>query len=375
MPDAPSPDSPTPDSPSPDAPPPDAALPDLPPPGVLLPSAPRPGLPRPGLPPSDLPLPDLPPPDQPHPGLPPQVPPAPLPAAGIHRPLAAALWMTGSIASFSAMAIATRAIKARHEVFEILAFRSLVGLVLALAVALGRLNRITARRLPGHALRNTVHFTGQALWFWAVTQIPLAQLFALEFTAPLWVILLAPLVLGERLTRRRLAAAALGFAGILLVARPDFAAPDPGVLAGAGCAIAFAVTMMLTKRLTRHEDVVSILFWLTLFHSAFGLALSLRDGAITLPDAQSLPWLMLIGLAGVVAHLCLTQALSLAPASVVGPVDFIRLPVIALVGAAFYDEPLTRGLALGAAVILAANWLSLRGETRAATPLSRVTKL
>lgn len=278
--------------------------------------------------------------------------------------------MTGSIAAFSAMAIATRAVKHRHEVFEILAYRSIVGLVLVvvLAAVLGRLGRITAQRLPGHALRNVVHFTGQALWFWAVIQIPLAQVFALEFTAPLWVILLSPLLLGERLTRTRMLAAAIGFVGILIVANPDFARIEPGVLAAALCAVFFAATMILTKRLTRAEDLFSILFWLTLFQAGFGLGLSFRDGAITLPDAQTLPWLLLIGLCGLVAHLCLTRALSLAPASFVGPVDFIRLPVIALVASVLYNEPLTLGLLIGGGLILGANILSLRAETRASKP-------
>jgi drug/metabolite transporter (DMT)-like permease len=287
-----------------------------------------------------------------------------------HRPATAALWMTGSIAAFTAMAIATRAIRATHDTFEILAYRSIIGLilVLALAAALGRLPRITAHRLPGHSLRNVVHFTGQALWFWALTQIPLAQVFALEFTSPIWVILLSPLILGERLTARRLGAAALGFAGILFVARPDFSALDPGLLAAAGCAVFFALSVILTKRLTRDEDLVSILFWMCLFQTGFGFGLALADGALTLPDARTLPWLMLIGLAGVTAHLCLTRALQLAPASLVGPIDFARLPLIALIGAVFYDEPVGWGLAFGAGLILLANWLSLKGETRVSKP-------
>lgn len=290
-----------------------------------------------------------------------------------YRPLTAVLWMTGSIAAFTAMAIATRAVKSTHDTFEILAFRSIigVGLVLALGLATGRLRRITAQRLPSHVLRNTVHFTGQALWFWALTQIPLAQVFALEFTSPLWVILLAPLVLGEVQTRTRLIAAAIGFGGILLVANPDFGHIQPGVMAAAGCAVFFALSMMLTKRLTRNEDILAILFWMCLLQTGFGLALSLRDGALTLPTGQTLPWLALIGLAGVTAHLCLTRALQLAPASFVGPIDFARLPLIAVIGAVFYDEPLTLGLAFGAGLILAANWLSIRSETRAPTQQSR----
>ncbi|MEZ5797230.1 MAG: DMT family transporter [Paracoccaceae bacterium] len=284
-----------------------------------------------------------------------------------HRPLTAALWMTGSIAAFTAMAVAARAVKARHDTFEILTYRSLIGvvLVLALAISLSRLRRITARRLPSHLLRNAVHFTGQALWFFAVTRIPLAQVFALEFTAPLWVILLAPLLLAERQTGMRLIAAAIGFGGILLVAQPDFSDTDPGLLAAASCAIFFALSMMLTKRLTRNEDILAILFWMCATQFVFGLVLATWDGHFTLPDAATLPWLALIGAAGLTAHLCLTRALSLAPASFVGPIDFARLPVIALIGAVFYDEPLTWALAGGAGLILAANLISIRSETRA----------
>jgi drug/metabolite transporter (DMT)-like permease len=161
-----------------------------------------------------------------------------------YRPLAAALWMTGAIAAFTAMAVATRQIKHVHDTFEILAFRSAIGFVIVVSVALlaGQLGRIRADRLPSHVLRNIFHFTGQSLWFWAITVTPLAQVFALEFTSPIWVILLSPLVLGERLTRPRLIAAALGFAGILIVARPDFARLDPGVLAAASAAVFFAAT-------------------------------------------------------------------------------------------------------------------------------------
>ena len=292
-----------------------------------------------------------------------------------NRPLAAALWMTGSIAAFTAMAISTRAIKTTHDTFEILAYRSIIGivLVLALATALGRVNRITAKRLPSHILRNIVHFTGQALWFWALTQIPLAQVFALEFTAPLWVILLAPLFLGETQSRTRLIAAAIGFAGILLVANPDFGRIEWGVLAATGCAVFFAMSMMLTKRLTRNEDLLAILFWMCLLQTGFGLTLSLRDGALTLPTHQTLPWLALIGVAGVTAHLCLTRALQLAPASFVGPIDFARLPLIATIGALFYDEPVGKGLILGAGLIVIANWLSIRSEKRAARTHIHIT--
>jgi drug/metabolite transporter (DMT)-like permease len=275
--------------------------------------------------------------------------------------------MTGSIAAFTAMAIATRAIRTTHDTFEILAYRSIIGLVLvlALAAALGRLPRITARRLPGHGLRNVVHFTGQALWFWALTQIPLAQVFALEFTSPIWVILLSPLLLGERITAARAIAGAMGFVGVLIVARPDFNALNLGVLAAAGSALAFALTNILTKVLTRGESIVSILFWLTLMQLGLSLVAGLADGVMTLPTAATLPWLILIGGAGLVAHLCLTTALSLASAVVVMPIDFVRLPLIIAIGMVLFGEAFDPWVLLGGAVIFAANFFNIRAENRA----------
>ena len=284
------------------------------------------------------------------------------------RPLAAAVWMLGSVVAFTAMAVAARNVSAVHDSFEVLTVRSVIGfaLVLAYGLARGQLAEVSTQNLSGHFIRNIVHFAGQNLWFMALTLIPLAQVFALEFTSPLWVILLSPLFLNERLTKMRLFAAALGFGGIVLATRPDVTALPPGVMAGLGAAVCFAAVSILTKRLTRGTSVIGILFWLTLMQVFFGLIAAGADGDITWPTAQTLPWLALIGLCGVVAHLSLTTALSLAPASYVMPVDFIRLPLIAAIGALAYGEPLDPWVLAGGAVIFAAIWLNIRSQTRSA---------
>lgn len=286
----------------------------------------------------------------------------------IQRPFVAALWMAGSVASFIGMAIAGREISHAHDTFEIMTFRSLVGfcLVLGGAAVSGQIGRISARRWKSHLVRNIFHFTGQNLWFWALTMIPLAQVFALEFTSPVWVVVLSPLMLGERITLPRAIAAALGIAGVLIVARPDPTSLNPGVLAAAGCAIGFAVSILMTRQMAKQgEAVVSILFWLTLMQFCFGLALALSDGHMALPTRTTLPWLLLIGFAGVFAHFCLTNALRHAPASFVVPIDFIRLPLIALVGMVMYGEALDPWVLLGAAVIICGNLINIRAETRA----------
>jgi drug/metabolite transporter (DMT)-like permease len=223
---------------------------------------------------------------------------------------------------------------------------------------------VSAQRLGGHVLRNAIHFTGQNLWILAVTLIPLAQVFALEFTTPIWVLLLSPFFLGERITALRLLAAVLGFVGILVVARPDVGGVNLGMAAAAASAVCFALTGITTKVLTRRESIVSIMFWLTLLQLVFGLAMALWDGVVRWPTAASWPWLVLIGITGVVAHFCLTSALRLAPASFVMPIDFARLPLIAVAGAVLYGEAIDAAVLLGAAIIFAGNYINVWAETR-----------
>ncbi|PWW01418.1 EamA-like transporter family protein [Hoeflea marina] len=285
-----------------------------------------------------------------------------------YRPLAATLWMMGSIGFFSMMAISGRMVSGLHDTFEIMTWRSLVGFVIVLAVAggSGRLGEVRVARFRSHLARNLCHFTGQNLWFWALALIPLAQVFALEFTSPVWVILLSVFILKEPLTLPRLVATVLGFLGILIVVRPDFNSLNPGVVAAATAAIFFAATLLLTKSLTRDESAVSILFWLTLMQLCFGAIMTGYDGVVTWPTATTLPWLVAIGISGLAAHFCLTTALALAPASFVIPIDFARLPVIAIVGMVLFHEQLDWFVFLGGGVIFLANWINIRAANRVA---------
>tara|TARA_R110002012_G_scaffold12287_13_gene54954 strand:+ start:259 stop:1092 length:834 start_codon:yes stop_codon:yes gene_type:complete len=273
--------------------------------------------------------------------------------------------MGGSISSFSAMAVAGRELAGIYDTFEIMMYRSFVGVfvVVSLALLTGSWRQINTRNFSLQIWRNLAHFTGQNLWFYAVTVIPLAQVFALEFTSPLWVIVLSPLILGERLTKVRALAAVLGFVGILVVARPTIEGINAGVITAAASAIFFALTIMFTKRLTRTQTITTILFYLTVTQLVFGVVMAGYDGDIALPTLTHGPLLLLIGVAGLVAHYCLTTALSIAPATVVVPIDFIRLPVIAIIGMLVYAEALDIWVFVGAAIIFAGNYINLWVET------------
>jgi len=198
----------------------------------------------------------------------------------------------------------------------------------------------------------------------AIAATPLALVFSLEFTSPIWVIVLSPILLGDRLTPLRALAALIGFLGILVVARPSPETLDSGVISAASAAVFFALTMIFTKRLTRTQSIGCILFWLTLMQLGMGIIAAGYDGDIALPTVQTAPWLLLVGAAGLLAHFCVTNALAIAPAALVATFDFVRLPTIAVIGMLFYSEAPDIWVAIGALVIFGAIYLNIWAESR-----------
>jgi len=286
--------------------------------------------------------------------------------APVSNTLKAVLWMMGAVVSFSAMAVAGREMSVELDTFEIMTYRSMIGLVIVVVIGFstGKTRSFRTDRLGLNLVRNIFHFTGQNLWFFAVTVIPLAHLFAFEFSVPIWVTLAAPFLLSERLNSLRVTAVFIGFAGILMVTRPWVAGLSIGIIAAALSAICFAGTAIATKQLTRSQSILCILFWMTLMQLVFGLICAGYDGNIALPTYATLPWVIVVGLGGLFAHYCVTTALSLAPATVVLPVDFTRLPLIALIGWLFYNEAVDIWVVLGAAIIFGSNYINIWAETR-----------
>ena len=280
------------------------------------------------------------------------------------EPLKATLWMIGAMVPFSLMAIAGRELADSLNTFEIMLYRSIIGLVIVVLVgaSIGTLSQIKINRFGLHLVRNLAHFLGQNLWFLAVAFIPFSQLFALEFSTPIWVALLAPLFLGEALTKQRVLAVILGFAGVLIVARPDINQFDFAIIAAVACAICFAGSMMATKSLTSDQSITCILFWLTLMQLAMGLVTTVFMGTVTFPEGIDIIWVVIVGIGGLTAHFCITNALALAPAIVVIPLDFMRLPLISVIGFLAYGEAFELPILVGAGVIFIAILLNLKAE-------------
>jgi len=274
--------------------------------------------------------------------------------------LKAALWMGGSIASFLTMTVAGRAILPDLDVFQLMEMRSVIGwfILLPLVFASGGFAAMRTKRPLQHIGRNVVHYAGQFAWLQALTMIPLAQLISIEFTTPIWGALLAVLFLGERMSARKVAAIMLGLIGVLVIVRPGATAVDPGHLIMLAGAVGFGISVVMVKSLTRTDSVVAIIFWMLVIQSVIGLVPAIAVWRT--PTAEMWPWILLVSFTGMSSHFCMARALAYADATVISPMDFLRVPLSALIGWLLYQEQIDAFTAGGAFLILLGNLLNLQ---------------
>jgi drug/metabolite transporter (DMT)-like permease len=272
----------------------------------------------------------------------------------------AAFWMALSITSFLAMSVAGRATTAELNVFQVLELRSVIGffILLPLVMMSGGFAAMRTERPLAHIARNVIHYTGQAAWLYALTLIPLAVLISIEFTTPIWTAILAVSFLGEKLSRPRLAAIVLGLIGVVVIVRPGVGSMDPGHLVVLGAAVCFGISLVLVKSLTRTDSVVRIIFWMLVIQSAVGLVPALYEWRN--PSLALWPWIFVIAFTGMSSHFCLARALVYADATIISPMDFLRVPLSALVGWLLYSEQIDAFTAGGALLILMGNLLNLQ---------------
>ncbi len=276
----------------------------------------------------------------------------------------AALWMVGALFSFLSMAIAGRELSAELNTFQILFFRSVVGLmIIALVLSRAGWDKAKTANWTLHLVRNCAHYVGQFGWFFAISVIPLAQVFAIEFTVPIWTAVLAPFLLAERLTPVRALVIGIGFSGILIILRPGMVPLELGAASALMAAVGYALSHTLTKKITRTDTPLAVIFYMTLIQLPMGAVPSFLDW--TTPSAAMLPWLAIVGATALSAHYCMARAFAHADAMVVVPMDFLRLPLVAMIGLMFYAEPLDPWVLAGAAVIFGAIFINIMSERRA----------
>ena len=285
-----------------------------------------------------------------------------------HRDLVrVVLWMTGALLSFSAMAVSVRALSGTLRIMEILAIRNGCGLAILLALGALRpafMHALTARRLGLHLVRNTIHFGAQFLWAMSITLLPLATVFALEFTMPAYTALLAVLFLGERMTPSRIGVVVFGFLGVLVILRPGLESFRPAALLVLVAAFGYAVALTQTKALTATETTYAILLWMNVVQLPLAMIGSDPRAYLSLGAPNVLP-VCAVAVSGLASHFCLAQAFRRGDASLVVPLDFMRIPLIALVGWWLYGESLDAYVFSGAGLIVIGVLWNLRVEAGA----------
>jgi drug/metabolite transporter (DMT)-like permease len=285
------------------------------------------------------------------------------------KPLAA-LWMAGWLALMLIVAVAGREAVRELNVFELMAIRSWIGLCLLypLIWRAGGLAVVKTRRLPLHIGRNTIHFGAQLGWFYALTLIPIGQVVAIEFTMPIWTAILAAMFLGERITVWKLAAIVLGLVGVIVIVRPATGEVNPGQLIALAAAVGFGISIAVVKSLTRTEQTLAIIFWMLVVQAAASLLPALY--VWTWPSPAVWGWSIVIAFCGTFSHYCMARAMLHADATVVIPMDFLRVPLSATAGWLIYSERLDLFTVLGAVLILTGNLLNLKPNppTKAPAP-------
>ncbi|MFY9756950.1 MAG: DMT family transporter [Pseudolabrys sp.] len=275
------------------------------------------------------------------------------------------LWMVGALLSFSVMAVSIRELsRAGLSIFEILAIRSGVALFVLLALLAVRKDlRVHAlpRRMGLNLFRNTVHYASQYSWALSLTMLPLATVFALEFTMPAWTAILAVWFLHERMTPSRLGVVILGLIGELVILRPGIAGFNPAAILVLLAALGYAITMITTKQLTKTETTFGIVFWMAVIQLPLSLIGSDPTVFLRFEPRHILPAIG-VGMAGLTSHYCLSNAFRSGDATLVVPLDFMRIPLIAVVGWAFYGERLDVFVLLGAMIIVSGVLWNLRSE-------------
>jgi drug/metabolite transporter (DMT)-like permease len=278
----------------------------------------------------------------------------------------AALWMAGWLVLMLCVAIAGRETTRELNVFQIMEVRSVFGFFMLWPLIHfngGFAAMQTARPLQ-HVARNLVHYVAQLGWFFALTLIPLGEVVSIEFTMPIWIAILAAIFLGERLTIWKIVAILLGLIGVLIIVRPTMTAINPGQLIALGAAVGFGISVTMMKSLTRTESSLAIIFWMIVVQAAAGFFPAIY--VWQWPSAYVWGWIVVVAFCGTFSHFCMARAMLYADATIVVPMDFLRVPLTATIGWLLYAERLDIYSVLGAVLILAGNFLNLKSVSRPA---------
>jgi len=276
-----------------------------------------------------------------------------------------ALYMVLAAALFAAMGALVKHVATDLPNEMVVFFRSAFGL-LALLPLLTRRGAPSLRtvRPTGHIVRSLIGLASMYCFFYALAHMPLAEAVLLNYSAPLFIPFVARVWLGEHVSGRLMAVAALGFIGVALILKPGLAIFTPVSLIALASGVLAALAMGGVRGLLNSEPTVRIVFYYSL--------VSTLVSALPLTWAWSAPplrlWWMLLGIGtcASLAHLLMTRAYSFAPAAQIGPFAYATIVFAGVLGWALWGEVPDALAAAGATIVIAAGALTIRLGPRAA---------
>jgi drug/metabolite transporter (DMT)-like permease len=274
--------------------------------------------------------------------------------------------MSGWLTAMVTIAVAGREAARHVPVLEMMELRSVLGffMLLPLVWRAGGFAAMRSERPRAHFGRNLVHYGAQFGWFYAVTIIPIGQVVAIEFTMPIWTALLAVAFLHERMNAAKIVAVVLGLVGVWMIVRPEAGSAQAfGQAISLAAAVGFSIALTIVKSLTGTDSVVRIIFWMCVLQSGIGLVPAILVWKN--PPLAGWPWIVLVAFCGTFSHYCMARAMRHADATIVVPMDFLRVPLTAVAGWLVYAEGIDGWSAAGALLILVGNLLNVRGGRRA----------
>ena len=271
----------------------------------------------------------------------------------INKNIIGVLWMLGFIINITIMALCIKELSYKYSSFEIQNFRNFFSIIILLIIFFMNKNtKLNSYQLKNNFIRNIFHFIGQSCWTWGLTILPLALVFSLEFTMPIWASIIAILFLKEQITLNKILFLIIGLIGTFTILLPDTNHISIYNIIVLFSAIAYAFAHNFTKKLTKTDSILSILFFMSLFQLPLSFIGSLIIGEINFYILNELPLIIFLTITSLLAHLSLSSALKNSDASIILPIDYIRLPLIAFIGWYYYNEIMTNNIIIGSCLII-----------------------
>ena len=264
-----------------------------------------------------------------------------------------AVWMLGFILNITIMAISIRELSFKYSSFEIQNFRNIFSIFIILIIYVLKSNtQIKTYQIKTNFIRNIFHFIGQSAWTWGLTVLPLAVVFSIEFTMPIWAAILSLIIFKEKITLNKILFLILGLLGTWIILMPDAKYIGLYNIIVLSSAITYAIAHNFTKKLTNTDSILSILFFMSVLQLPLSLIGSLIIGDIHYNIIKEAPLIILLTITSLLAHYSLSSALKNAEASIVLPIDYIRLPLILFVGWYYYGEIISSNTLIGSILII-----------------------